>query len=159
MTVPTEAELLEQLNGYVEPGTFQNLLGVHFVAASLEQVRAELIVQNNQISRHDTMHGGALMALADCVGGFSTRINLGSEQYTTTLESKTNFLRAAAPGERLSATAVALHRGRKTMVWQTTIRNATGKTISITIQTQMVLSAHSKRPVEYVDPEVQTLHV
>jgi acyl-coenzyme A thioesterase PaaI-like protein len=34
---------------------------------------------------------------------------------------------------------VPLHRGRTTMVWQTTIRNADGKLCSVITQTQLVL--------------------
>jgi acyl-coenzyme A thioesterase PaaI-like protein len=34
---------------------------------------------------------------------------------------------------------VALHRGRTTMVWQTSIRNAEGKLCAVVTQTQLVL--------------------
>ena len=37
--------------------------------------------------------------------------------------------------------SVALHRGRTTMVWQTTIRNAEGKLCAVVTQTQLVLDA------------------
>ena len=37
------------------------------------------------------------------------------------------------------AEATCLHRGRRTMVWQTRITDAGGRLLSLTIQTQMVL--------------------
>lgn len=133
-------DLLARLNGDV-PGTFAGLIGLRFVEADLDHVVAEMDAAANHISRKDVVHGGVLMAIADTVGGFSTRINLLPGQGTTTIESKTNFLRAATPGSRLRARADALHKGRTTMVWQTVIRDDNDRVISITTQTQMVIKA------------------
>jgi len=58
---------------------------------------------------------------------------------TATIESKTNFFRATALGETLTARTVALHLGRTTHVLQTTISNASGKAVATIIQTQIVL--------------------
>lgn len=41
--------------------------------------------------------------------------------------------------DRVVATLRVLHRGRTTMVWQTSIRNAEGKLCSVVTQTQLVL--------------------
>lgn len=136
----TRSDLLARLNGDV-PGTFAGLIGLRFVEADLDHVVAEMDAATNHISRQNVVHGGLLMAIADTVGGFSTRINLLSGQSTTTIESKTNFLRAATPGSKLRARADALHKGRTTMVWQTIIRDDKERTISITTQTQMVIKA------------------
>lgn len=40
----------------------------------------------------------------------------------------------------MTGASVALHRGRTTMVWQTSIRNAEGKLCALVTQTQLVLS-------------------
>jgi acyl-coenzyme A thioesterase PaaI-like protein len=45
-------------------------------------------------------------------------------------------------GETAHAVCVPLHRGRTTMVWQTTIMRADGKVAAIVTQTQMVLPAN-----------------
>lgn len=136
----TRPDLLARLNGDL-PGTFAELIGLRFVEADLDHVVAEMSAATNHISRQNVVHGGVLMAIADTVGGFSTRINLLPGQGTTTIESKTNFLRAATPGFRLRARSDALHKGRTTMVWQTTIRDDKDRVISITTQTQMVIKA------------------
>lgn len=134
------ADLLARLNRDVS-GTFAALLGLHFIEADLDCVVAETLAVPDHISRRNVVHGGVLMAIADTVGGFSTRINLMPGQGTTTIESKTNFLRAAVPGVRLLARANALHKGRTTMVWQTIIRDDRDRAISITTQTQIVILA------------------
>ncbi len=142
MTAASETcpDLLARLNDEVT-GTFAGLIGLRFVEADLDHVVAEMDAAANHISRQNVVHGGVLMAIADTVGGFSTRINLLPGQGTTTIESKTNFLRAATPGSRLRARADALHKGRTTMVWQTVIRDNNNRVISITTQTQMVIKA------------------
>jgi uncharacterized protein (TIGR00369 family) len=78
------------------------------------------------------------MALADTLGAAATIINLPANATTTTLESKTNFFAAGRSGV-IRAEALPLHKGRRTMVWQTRITDESGRLLSQTIQTQMVL--------------------
>jgi uncharacterized protein (TIGR00369 family) len=90
-----------------------------------------------------TMHGGAIMTLADQCGAMATGANLGPDQWTTTLESKTNFFAAISIGDVVTADSRPLHRGRTTMVWQTRVTRSDGKLAAIVTQTQMVISDSS----------------
>jgi uncharacterized protein (TIGR00369 family) len=90
-------------------------------------------------TRPDILHGGALMAFADTLGAAATVLNLPEGASTTTIESKTNFLAASPVGTTVTGEAIPLHRGRRTMVWQTTIRNADGRAVGVVIQTQLVI--------------------
>ncbi len=119
-------------------GTLADLLGIRFVEASLDRVVAELPVRDALTTVGGAVHGGTLMALADTVGAAATVLNLPPGATTATLESKTNFL-AAGRGGTVRAEATCLHRGRRTMVWQTRVTDAGGRLLSLTIQTQMVL--------------------
>jgi uncharacterized protein (TIGR00369 family) len=113
-------------------------LGIRFLEASKDHLVAELTITDNLRTRGGRPHGGTLMALADTVGAVATTLNLPPNTWTTTLESKTNFI-AAGQGDVVRAEATPLHRGRTTQVWQTRVTDATGRLISQTIQTQMVL--------------------
>jgi uncharacterized protein (TIGR00369 family) len=119
-------------------GTLADLLGIRFVEASRDRVVAELPVRDALTTVGGAVHGGTLMALADTVGAAATVLSLPSGATTATLESKTNFL-AAGRGGTVRAEATCLHRGRRTMVWQTRVTDASGRLLSLTIQTQMVL--------------------
>jgi uncharacterized protein (TIGR00369 family) len=121
-------------------GTLADLLGIRFVEASPDRVVAELLVRDALTTVGGAVHGGTLMALADTVGAVATVLNLPPGATTATLESKTNFL-AAGRGGTVRAEATCLHRGRRTMVWQTRVTDAGGRLLSLTIQTQMVLLA------------------
>ncbi|HEY7601370.1 MAG TPA: PaaI family thioesterase [Methylomirabilota bacterium] len=120
-------------------GTLAEHLGIRFVEASADRVVAELPIQPALTTVGGAVHGGTLMALADTVGAAATFVNLPEGATTTTLESKTNFLAAGRSGP-LRAEATWLHRGRRTMVWQTRVTDAGGRLVSLTIQTQMVLT-------------------
>ena len=85
------------------------------------------------------LHGGALMAFADTLGACGTGLNLPAGAGTTTIESKTNFFRAGSVGATLVAECVPLHRGRRTMVWQTQVRDDGGRLLAQVVQTQIVL--------------------
>lgn len=120
-------------------GTLAELLGIRIIDASLERVVAELSFRDALTTVGGSLHGGTLMALADTVGAAATMLNLPPGARTTTLESKTNFLAAARSGT-VRAEATPLHRGKRTMVWQTRVTDEAGRLLSLTTQTQMVLT-------------------
>ncbi|HEX2172019.1 MAG TPA: PaaI family thioesterase [Dehalococcoidia bacterium] len=121
------------------PLPFAELLGVHFLSASAERVTAELLVRQELCTKPAVLHGGALMAFADTLGAAATILNLPEGAGTTTIESKTNFLASAPAGTKVIGECEAVHRGRRTMVWQTRIATEPGRLVALVTQTQMVL--------------------
>ena len=85
------------------------------------------------------LHGGAIMAFADTLGAMGTIVNLPQGAGTTTIESKTNFVAPAPVGTRVIGEATPVHRGRRTMIWQTRISTAEGRLVALVTQTQLVL--------------------
>lgn len=83
------------------------------------------------------LHGGYLMSLADAGGALLAFLNLPPNTTTTTIESKTNFVRPVSEGSVL-ATSTPVHVGRSTIVVQTDITNEGGALVSRTLQTQAV---------------------
>lgn len=119
---------------------FAELMGVTFVEAEKDRVVARMLVRPDLCTLNHTIHGGAVMALADSVGAAATVINLPEDaKGTTTIESKTNFIGGAKEGMAVIAIAVPVHRGRRTQVWQTRLETEDGKLVAIVTQTQMVL--------------------
>jgi len=119
-------------------GTLAELLGIRFVETSPDRVVAELSFRDVLTTVGGSLHGGTLMAFADTVGAAATILNLPDGASTTTIESKTNFFAAGRSGI-VRAETTPLHRGKRTMVWQTRVTNEEGRLLSLTIQTQMVL--------------------
>ncbi len=133
---------LARLNDDMLP--FAKLLGVRFKTAELHRVVAELLVRDELCTRPAVAHGGVVMPFADTLGAAGTILNLPTGAYTTTIESKTNFLAAAPVGSRLIGETTPVHRGKTTMVCQTRITTDAGRLVALVTQTQLVLAASTK---------------
>lgn len=118
---------------------FARSLGLTVVSASPEEVVAILPVTEALTNRNGVLHGGALMALADNSGGTATFIHLAPDEFTTTVESKTNFFRSVALGDTARAVTRLIHNGRRTKLWQTSVYRGDGKLAAQVTQTQMIL--------------------
>jgi 1,4-dihydroxy-2-naphthoyl-CoA hydrolase len=116
------------------PGHF----GIRIVEAAKDRLVGEMDANDRHLNNSGHVHGGALAAFADDLGGGLAGLNAPKGFRTTTIESKTNIFRACTPG-RLTGVAVPIHVGRRTIVLQTSIYRADGKLAAMMIQTQMVL--------------------
>ena len=130
--------LLEHINAHPLP--FARLLGVEYTSAAPDAVAARMVVRPDLCTLGGVAHGGAIMSFADTLGGAAAFANLPEgAKGTTTLESKTNFVAGAPSGSTLVGRCVAVHRGRRTQVWQTRVETEEGKLIALVTQTQMTL--------------------
>jgi len=120
---------------------FPGLMGVRLTLVESDRVLAEMDVRADLCTGGSILHGGAYMAFADTLGAVGTVVNLGAGKRTTTTDSSTKFIAGALLNTKVIGECVALHRGRSTMVWQTSIKNAEGKLCAVVTQTQLVLEA------------------
>lgn len=120
---------------------FSDLMGVEILERSQDRVVGRLTVRDELCTAGGILHGGAFMAFADALGAVGAVMNLEPGARTTTLESKTNFLRSAPAGSTVTGEAVPLHVGRRSSVWQTRITAADGKLLALVTQTQMTIES------------------
>jgi len=118
---------------------FSNLMGVEVIEREKTRVVGKLVVREDLCTSGGILHGGAYMAFADALGAIGGVLNLPPGTRTTTLESKTNFLRGAPVGTTVTGEATPLHIGRRSSVWQTRLTNDEGKLLALVIQTQMTV--------------------
>ncbi len=121
-------------------GLFPSLLGLRFLEAGPDLVRAELPVRDELCTLPGVLHGGAVKAFADTLGACGTALSMPQGARTTTIESKTNFFRAGRSGQSVVGTSTPLHKGRTTMVWSTRIEDAGGALVALVHQTQIVIA-------------------
>jgi uncharacterized protein (TIGR00369 family) len=119
---------------------FPGLLGVRLTALAPDRVQAEMTVRPDLCTTDGILHGGACMAFADTLGAVGTVLNLKAGQRTTTTDSSTKFIAGAKVGTAVRGDCIALHRGRTTQVWQTSIHNADDKLCAVVTQTQLVMT-------------------
>ncbi len=119
---------------------FSKLMGVQVTEATKERVVGTLTVGPELCTSNNIMHGGAMMAFADTLGAIAASLNLPEgANGTTTIESKTNFLRAAPEGSTITAETTPVNVGRRLSVWQTKLFREDGKPAAIITQSQLVL--------------------
>ena len=90
------------------PGHF----GIRITDADKDKLVGELDVDDRHLNNSGHVHGGALAAFADDLGGALAGLNVPPGFRTTTIELKTNIFRACEPG-RLTGVAVPVHVGRR----------------------------------------------
>jgi uncharacterized protein (TIGR00369 family) len=114
-------------------------LGIEFVSALPDRIVAQMTVREDLCTIPAVLHGGAIMAFADTLGAMGTLVNLPQGAGTTTVESKTNFVAPAPVGTRVIGETTPVHRGRRTMIWQTRVSTSEGRLVALVTQTQLVL--------------------
>ena len=128
---------LDELNDMMMP--FAKLLGIKLTRAEADLFEAEMEVRDDLCTFPAILHGGAMMAFADTLGGIGAFANLREGQSATvTVESKTNFIGAAATGTKVIGRCTPLHKGRRTHVWPTRIETEDGKLVGLVTQTQLM---------------------
>lgn len=125
---------------------FATYIGIEITKYSPELVEAKLFAREELSNRGGFLHGGAIMTLADTLGGVGTTANLPKGYRTLTTESKTNFLAAIPVGETARAECTPVHRGKTLMVWQTKIFREDGKLAALITQSQLVIAPAGKTP-------------
>ena len=131
-------DLLDKLRRHVPP--FMQLLGAELVSATPDRIEARLVVRDDMGNGSGITHGGVYMSFADYLGAIGTVVNLPKGSTTTTMESKTNFFRPARSGDVITGVSTPVHKGRRTMVWQTRLTDKDGKLLAMITQTQMVIA-------------------
>ena len=117
---------------------FVQFLGIRLVEGSPDLVVAELDHREELCTAGGILHGGVIMALADTAGATCAFFNLPDNATTTTIESKTNFLRGVRSGT-VRATSRPLHVGRSVIVVESDLTDGDRRVAKV-IQTQAVLT-------------------
>jgi uncharacterized protein (TIGR00369 family) len=135
-----EPEPDPELTAQVAEATpFAALLGIEMISASPHEVRGRLAWSEDRCTAGGVLHGGALMGVADNLGGFCAFLNLPEGAGgTATIESKTNFFAPVRTGH-VHAVSRPLHTGRRTVVVDTELYDDAGKLVARVTQTQAVL--------------------
>jgi 1,4-dihydroxy-2-naphthoyl-CoA hydrolase len=135
MTVVDE-QLTEAMRKLVP---FAAALGVEVITNRPDEVRARVEWMPERCTTAGVLHGGVIMSLADTTGATCAFQNLpDGAAGTTTIESKTNFLRAVRAGHA-EAVSRPLHAGRTVVVVETDVTDADGRPVAKVLQTQAVL--------------------
>ncbi|MAP96522.1 MAG: competence protein ComA [Ponticaulis sp.] len=115
-------------------------LGIRLTKTTREMFVGEFDVKPFHMAPNGFLHAGSVVTLADSMCGLACAANLpDTSSGFTTIELKTNFFGTALEGT-VTATAVPVHLGRTTHVWDCEVTHRdTGKRMALFRCTQMVL--------------------
>lgn len=117
---------------------FAVTIGMVLDSAAPQQVTGRLAWSAKLCTAGGVLHGGALITLADSLGGLCAYLNLPEGAATATISSLTNFLRPVRGGE-VRGTARPVHAGRSVIVVQTDLRDDSSALVAQVTQAQAVL--------------------
>jgi uncharacterized protein (TIGR00369 family) len=105
-------------------------MGMRFIKATGDEVVAEIDVAAHHRQPYGIVHGGVHAGLIETVASVGAAVfAMPRGQSVVGLENSTSFIRAARDGT-IRATARPVTRGRKTQVWEVTVTDAEGRTLS-----------------------------
>jgi 1,4-dihydroxy-2-naphthoyl-CoA hydrolase len=138
-TSAAEVSAADRLAELARMMPFSAVAGIQLLEATPERVAGRMAWAPDRCTAGGILHGGALMTLADSLGGICAFLNLPSGMRgTSTVESKTNFFRPVSSGG-VHAVARPLHTGRRLAVIQTELRDDEGRLVAQVTQTQLFL--------------------
>jgi 1,4-dihydroxy-2-naphthoyl-CoA hydrolase len=122
MTKPDLPENLVDLLNASNRG-LDEAFGLTFTKASYDEIEAELEVKPILLQPYGLVHGGVHCAVIETLASTGAVVNvMPLGQHAVGLENTTSFLRAVRSG-RLRGRAVPVVRGRRTHVWEVTMRD------------------------------------
>jgi 1,4-dihydroxy-2-naphthoyl-CoA hydrolase len=133
----------ERLNERAK-GTNVEARGTHFLEVSAERAVAELAFRPDLAQLTGLFHGGVILSLADETATACSVASVMPDgawdpaKFPLTIQLSANLIRNTNTG-KLIAEAVPLHRGRTSMVMQTTVRDEQGRVMAVITATLLVL--------------------
>lgn len=103
-------------------------LGMSIEVTNLGQAEARLNVRANMVNGYDICHGGFIFTLADSAFAYACNTY---NRITVAASASIDFVRPAHLGDKLLATAVEVHRGGRTGIYEITVTNQDDKVVAI----------------------------
>lgn len=128
---------LEKLN-QISTNTMNELLGIRITEIGENFIKATMPVDKRTHQAYGILHGGASAALAETLGSIGSVIIVDPEQYICVgVEINANHIRSVRDGF-VTGTAVPLHIGASSHVWDIKILDKNEKLVCVSRLTVFV---------------------
>lgn len=126
-----DKETVLKLMNQASENTLVETLGIEFIEVSPDKVVATMPVTSKVHQPDGVLHGGASAALAETVGSFASFLSIDQDKKIVRgIEISANHIRGVKQG-LVTATAIPLHKGRTTHLWEIRIIDEQKKLISL----------------------------
>ncbi len=121
---------IEDINNLITAENILDHLGLEFIEAGDDFIKARLPVDKRTHQIHGILHGGATCVLAETVGSFASLMCIDlNEKYAVGSQINVNHLRPVDSGY-IIAVCTPVHIGRSKHVWDILIRSDAEKLIA-----------------------------
>jgi 1,4-dihydroxy-2-naphthoyl-CoA hydrolase len=128
---------IEKLNKFAS-NTLNELIGIRFTEVGENFLKATMPVDNRTRQAYGILHGGASATLAETIGSVASVMVVDPEQYMCMgVEINANHIRSVREGF-VTATAIPLHLGISSHVWDIKIVDVNEKLVCISRLTVFV---------------------
>jgi 1,4-dihydroxy-2-naphthoyl-CoA hydrolase len=112
------------------PGGWNRAMGLRFVRATADEVEAEWDIGPEHLQPYGIIHGGVLSGVIETLCSVGAALHAGlSNRGVVGLENHTSFIHAARSG-RMRARATPLTRGRRSQLWEGTVKDENDRIIA-----------------------------
>lgn len=127
-SIKAKAEKMRQLI----KNTMPERLGIELTELSADRVSGRMPVNKNTVQPMRMLHGGASVALAETLMSIGAWLNVDEDDKTAVgMEINANHIRPVEEGSVVIATAIPIHLGKQTQIWETRITTEDGKLVSV----------------------------
>jgi uncharacterized protein (TIGR00369 family) len=105
-------------------------LGFHYEEFSGDRLIITWTVGEHHLQPYGLLHGGVLCSVVESAASVAGGLWYLDRGQVVGVNNNTNFVRSARPGDRLTATATPLHRGRLQQLWQVEIVDVDSRLIA-----------------------------
>ena len=137
---------LEKLNQF-SANTMNELLGIRITEIGENYIKATMPVDKRTHQAYGILHGGASAALAETLGSIGSVIIVDPEEYICVgVEINANHIRSVRDGF-VTGTAVPLHIGASSHVWEIRIVDKNDKLVCVS---RLTVFVKKKKPTPLV---------
>tara|TARA_S200000501_G_C20393835_1_gene556149 strand:- start:10 stop:426 length:417 start_codon:yes stop_codon:yes gene_type:complete len=97
--------------------TMASFLDINVIEVGENYIKANMPVNNKTIQPFGILHGGASVVLAETIGSLASNLILNDNYYSVGLDINANHIKAVR-NNYVVGTAVPLHLGKSTHVWE-----------------------------------------
>ena len=127
-TEPEEKDLAALINEQL--GGWNRAMGLSFSKATADEIVGELTVGDVHLQPYGIVHGGVHAGIIEAACSTGAAVwAMERGQSVVGLENATSFLRAARGG-KLHVTARPVTRGRRSQVWEASVKDDSGRMLA-----------------------------
>ena len=112
-------------------GPFATSLGLTLTSASDEEVVGDWLVTEVMLQPAGLLNGGVHCSVVETLASVGASLWFGDRGQIVGVANSTDFFRASRPGDRLTSTALPIHRGRSQQVWRVETRSPDQRLVAV----------------------------